>query len=293
MKTYKILSILVLLFLITASGCITQKEAPVETLAPVITAVPTTASPTTTPAPTTAPTTASPTTTPAPTTTSPTTTPAPMTTAPPTTTPAPTTAPPPTPTIDVLNQEETYGPGGELYVSGEVRNNWDKDIFDVQVSGTFYNQYGNVIVTLKSSPIDKMTPGATESFIIRTEYPKTTIDHYLLEAVSPTITTTTTPPPTTAAPPIGLEIVSETTEITTGGKLLIKGEIKNNGNEDLFTVQVYAKFYDTYGEKIDEKRSKPITKLSPGQTDSFSIESNVLNSNIVNYILEATDQLIS
>lgn len=262
MKKSRLLIIFTLLFLIITMGCISQKEAPIqkETLPPTTLPI------TTTPAPT----------------------------APPTTTPVPTTTvPPPTPTIDILNQEESYGPGGELYVSGEVRNNWDKDIFDVQVSGTFYNQYEEVIVTLKSSPIDKLTPGATVSFIIRTEYPKTTIDHYELVPLSPTITTTTTPPPTTAAPKTGLEVISQTKEVTSSGKVLIIGEIKNNGVNDMFDVQVYAKFYDTYGKKIDEKKSKPITKLSPGQTDSFSVESNVLNSNIVNYILEVTNQLIS
>lgn len=290
MRNGRIAIISVLLFLIISLGCIAQEEAPVqvETLAPTTTPAPTTTAPPTTMA---ALTTTPPTTTPAPTTTPPTTTPAPTTTAPPTTTPAPTTtAPPPKPTLEILNQQETYGPGGEVYVNGEVKNNWDKEVYEVQVSATFYDKYGNVLVILKSSPIGKLMPGASQSFIIRTEYPKETVDHYTLEASSPTITTATTPPPTTVAPKTELEIISQYEELTPGGKLIVKGVIKNIGDRDLFSVQVSAAFYDKYGEVLEEIKSLPITKLSPDETHSFSIESNYPKTNIASYKLEAMSQ---
>ncbi len=275
MKKSRILIVSTLLFLIITMGCITQKEAPAETLAPVITAAPTTAPPTTTSAPTTAP---------------PTTTPAPTTTAPPTTLPPTTTPPPPTPTLSILNQQETLDPNGNVEVSGEVRNNWDMDVYDVQVSATFYDKYETELITKKSSPIDKLAPGASKSFKISSGYPKTTVDHYTLEAASPTITTTTTPPPTTAAPTGGLEITTVTEGTTLNGKLSIEGEIKNIGDKDMFEVQVSATFYDKYGNVLEGKKSFPIPKLTPGEARSFHIESNILKANIATYNLEAISQ---
>ncbi len=281
MKKSRILIVSTLLFLIITMGCVTQKEASVqkETLPPTTLPI------TTTPAPTTAP----PTTTPAPTTAPPTTTAAP-TTAPPTTTPAPTTTPPPKPTLEILNQQETYGPSNEVYVSGEVKNNWDKEVFDVQVSATFYDKYGNILVTLKSSPIEKLMPGDSQSFEIRSDYPKTTVDRYTLDVASPTITTTTTPPPTTAAPTSGLEITTITAGTTLNGKLSIEGEIKNIGDKDLFEVQVSATFYDKFGAELEGTKSFPIPKLTPGEARSFHIESNILKANIATYNLETLSQ---
>ena len=179
-----------IILMIFSIGCISG-ETPVQTTSPPITTVAptTTVPPITTVAPTT---TTPPTTTPAPTTTTPpTTTPAPTTTTPPTTTPAPTTPPPPKPTLEILNQQETYGSGGQVYVGGEVKNNWDKEVFNVQISAILYDKNGKELANLKSSPIEKLTPGASKSFLIRSEILKTHVDHYTLEASSPSITTTT------------------------------------------------------------------------------------------------------
>ena len=177
-----------------------------------------------------------------------------------------------------------------MYVIGKVKNNWDKEVFNVQVSATFYDKYGNILVTLKSSPIEKLMPGNSQSFEIRSDYPKTTVDHYTLEVASPTITTTTTPPPTTAAPETRLEIINQYEELTPSGKLVIKGEIKNIGNVDLFSVQVSATFYDEYGKVLEGRKSLPIPKLSLGETRSFTIESDYPKTTIANYDLETLSQ---
>ncbi|MFQ5975712.1 MAG: FxLYD domain-containing protein [Candidatus Hydrothermarchaeales archaeon] len=176
-------------------------------------------------------------------------------------------------------------PNGNVEVSGEVRNNWDMDVYEVQVLAIFYDKYGEVKITKKSSPIDKLVPGESKAFKISSGYPKATIDSYNLEPSSPTIPSTT-PPPTTIAPKNDLEIISQSEETTLAQKLAIKGEIKNIGTKDLFNVQVSATFYDQYGKEIDWKKSKPITKLSPGETRSFTLESELLRTKIADYKLE-------
>ena len=123
--------------------------------------------------------------------------------------------------LEILNPriifEHIFGQNYQVYIIGDVRNNLDIEVSNVQVYGVTYDKWGNPGSDPRSPLILRLKPGASAifnlSYGLGTRDPEGHVDHYTLEARSPDITDTyppllitkppqTTPPPTTTTPTI-------------------------------------------------------------------------------------------
>jgi len=268
-KMILIFAILLLVF----SGC-TQEEKPKETLPattlPAVTLPPETAAPAATLPPATQP----------PVTTQPPTTAAPMT-APPST-----TAPPAKP-LEIYDVVATEDSNLNIYVTGKVKNNLNTYQFDVRVIETLYDEYGRVIKTEQSVPVEKLAPGESYDFKITSTIRKSNVKSYTLEAVSTSITPATTTPPPLAKELATADVIEG---INPNAQLTLRGKVKNTGTKTYFQVYVEVTLYDIYGNFLKTEKTAPFDKMSPGETKDFSFTSTILREKIGRYTYEAKSE---
>jgi hypothetical protein len=120
------------------------------------------------------------------------------------------------------------------------------------------------------------------------------------QTTAPTTTVTPTAPSTTSAPTTTAPLITEpsapkpTLEFVDvddslqgpSGEFYIAGKIRNNGDVEMFNVQVRLTLYDRYDKALQVLNSAPIEKIDPGATEEFNlIKARILKTNVATYNL--------
>jgi hypothetical protein len=193
--------------------------------------------------------------------------PAPPAAAAPTLTPPPQPTPgpvvPPAESFTVRKTSDYMGAStGTLHVVGEVVNNDSSDAEYVEITGTFFDQAGNVLASdFTYSCLDVIPAGGDSPF------------HMLVLDAPPGIVRYTLQVQGEAAgqpPPLGLDISGVTTDLTEWGTFHVLGLVTNNSQTTYQYVRICAALYDSAGNVIrSDSTYTQLDSLAPGQSSSF------------------------
>lgn len=86
----------------------------------------------------------------------------------------------PKPILEILERKELQGPSGEFWIEGKIKNNGGVEAVYVQASLVLIDMEENVIRSMNSAPIEKINPGATSNFRIRSDILKSNVLRYNL-----------------------------------------------------------------------------------------------------------------
>jgi hypothetical protein len=187
-----------------------------------------------------------------------------------------------------LNIKEVENPDGKLWVSGSLRNNGELEVFDVQVRLTLFDRFGNLIGDpLNSNPIDKINPGETKAFnTIKATILKSNVNSYNLSVLSSTKMSGTTTTLPSSELEENIEVIDVVLSEGPSGEFWIDGKLTNDGEMEVFNVQVRLTLHDRFGNVLDTLNSAPIAELNPGETIAFNkIKSSKLKIHVETYTL--------
>jgi len=166
----KSILLFLLLIIVAGSACVQEQVQPPTTTQPATTQPPPILPPVTTTQPSA--------------TAQPLVTAAPTTTAPPTTAPPITTQPPLAKTLETYDVAVAEDSNLRIVITGKVRNNGNEPQFNVKVAATLYDEFGQVMKTEKSVPIDMLASGQIADFKITSDILRSKVVKYTLEAES-------------------------------------------------------------------------------------------------------------
>lgn len=188
------------------------------------------------------------------------------------------------PALEIPNQF-SYISYDTFRVAAEVQNTGSKNVDDLRMLVTFYDEYGTVIGAdyTYSTNIDILIPGQKAPFNLN-NYGRTSITEQIQTYSICGEGTTTNKEPYRE-----FQISNITTEINVLGNYEIIGEIENIGEISATFVKVITTFYDSSDGLIGSaySYSDPID-LEPGQTGTFRVYlgNSELSPMVANYVLQ-------
>ena len=171
--------------------------------------------------------------------------------------------------VEVLSDTGYLDALGNYRVVGEVRNTGSQPVNFVQVTATYYDQYGYVIDSrFDLTMLYVILPGRKSPFELA-----------LLDVAQSSRVSTYTLTVSyleTAALPMKLEILWHSSITDPQGNIHITGALKNNGDEKLVNAKVAATYYDTYSHVVAAALigfdPDLVGDIDPNQTIYFQIE---------------------
>jgi hypothetical protein len=151
---------------------------------------------------------------------------------------------------------------GTLHVVGEVVNNNSFDAEYVEITGTFFDQAGNVLASdFTYSCLDTIPAGGDSPFHMLVLDSPPGIVRYTLQVQGE---------PAGEPPPLGLHISGVTTNVTSWGTFHVVGLVTNNSQETYQYVNICGALYDSAGSVIrSDSTYTELDSLAPAQSSSF------------------------
>ena len=182
--------------------------------------------------------------------------------------------------VAIQNDQQYIGDDGAFHVVGEIQNNLDSPLNQVNVFATLYDENNNVVVTKEtSSLVNTIMPEMKGPFdFIFTDINPEQIKSYSLDLDY------------SISEPKGQVIGITSSEITRDNhnNLIISGTVENNGEITANTLAVIATLYDRYGNVAAVSRIHPEPDYLGSNEDTFFVVS-VIDKN---QILEITDYTV-
>ena len=182
--------------------------------------------------------------------------------------------------VTIQNDQDYVGDDGAFHVVGEIQNNLDSPLNQVNVFVTLYDENNNVVVTKETrSLVNTIMPEMKGPFdFIFTGINPDQIKSYSLDLEY------------SISEPKSQVIAITSSELTRDNhnNLIISGTVENSGEITANTVAVIATLYDRNGNVAAVSRVHPEPDYLGSDEDTFFIVS-VLDKN---QILEVTDYTI-
>ena len=182
--------------------------------------------------------------------------------------------------VAIQNDQQYIGDDGAFHVVGEIQNNLDSPLNQVNVFATLYDENNNVVVTKETrSLVNTIMPEMKGPFdFIFTDINPEQIKSYSLDLDY------------SISVPKGQVIGITSSEITRDNhnNLIISGTVENNGEITANTIAVIATLYDRYGNVAAVSRIHPEPDYLGSNEDTFFVVS-VLDKN---QILEISDYTV-
>lgn len=170
--------------------------------------------------------------------------------------------------VRIVSHSSFYNIFNTLWVVGEVANEGeDMATTFTEITATFYNATGQIVaVEVGYADLDILLTGRKSPFeVLLTETEGSLQVHNYTLTVSWSNYA--------AGKPIGLEILSNSSNIDETGYMHVTGVIKNIGTMPATFTEVMATFYDESGTVVgaDSEYTEPL-HLTPNQTGIFDVE---------------------
>ena len=182
--------------------------------------------------------------------------------------------------VTIQNDQDYVGDDGAFHVVGEIQNNLDSPLNQVNVFVTLYDKNNNVVVTKETrSLVNTIMPEMKGPFdFIFTDINPDQVKSYLLDLEY------------SISEPKSQVIAITSSELTRDNhnNLIISGTVENSGEITANTVAVIATLYDRNGNVAAVSRVHPEPDYLGSDEDTFFVVS-VLDKN---QILEVTDYTI-
>jgi len=182
--------------------------------------------------------------------------------------------------VTIQNDQDYVGDDGAFHVVGEIQNNLDSPLNQVNVFVTLYDKNNNVVVTKETrSLVNTIMPEMKGPFdFIFTDINPDKIKSYSLDLEY------------SISEPKSQVIAITSSELTRDNhnNLIISGTVENNGEITANTVAVIATLYDRNGNVAAVSRVHPEPDYLGSDEDTFFVVS-MLDKN---QILEVTDYTI-
>jgi hypothetical protein len=139
--------------------------------------------------------------------------------------------------VSIVNHQGFLDNSGYYVVYGEVKNTGDVAATNVYVKIVFYDLSNAVLDDDETNiKLDVLLPGRKSPFGNVAGVDGTLVKSYTVELMDLT-------EPSDSLP-LGLEVISSTTEVNNVNTVKITGQVKNTGTETATYVKVYATVYD-------------------------------------------------
>ncbi len=179
--------------------------------------------------------------------------------------------------VTIQNDQQYIGDDGAFHVVGEIQNNLDSPLNQVNVFVTLYDENNNVVATKETrSLVNTIMPEMKGPFdFIFTDINQEQIKSYTLDLDY------------SISEPKSQVIGITSSELTRDNhnNLIISGTVENSGEITANTVAVIATLYDRYGNVAAVSRIHPEPDYLGSNEDTFFVVS-VLDKN---QIFEVTD----
>jgi hypothetical protein len=189
----------------------------------------------------------------------------------PTPTPTPTVTPTPTataipPGVHILDTHSSFTHSDQGYsVVGEIFNNTENHLWNIQVSARFYNSQGKRVNTI-SRPLDfvnRLKPGLKVCFALDEWVDDLDWEYYEFDPVS-YFADDIAPPEVSKHDLVGTELA---------GRYFLSGKVRNDHSADIDNTRVQGALYDENGVVLDCRWDYVINRhLAPGVMSPFEIE---------------------
>ncbi len=186
--------------------------------------------------------------------------------------------------ISVQNDQQFFGDDGALHIVGEIQNNFDAPVNQIEIFTTLYSN-GIVIDTVESSPmLNTMMPDTKNPFdIVVSKEISSIVDEYSIK-IKYEIT----------------EPKSQVIDITESDftrdnldNLMISGTVANKGEITANTIVVVATLYDKYGNVAAVSKSHVEPDYIRANDESFfvvPVPDKIDSNSIVDYSLAAESE---
>lgn len=170
--------------------------------------------------------------------------------------------------VTIVNHQGFLDYSGYYVVYGEVKNTGDTAATNVYVKITFYDASNAVLDEDETNiEVDVLMPGRKAPFGNVAGVEGTLVKSYTVELMDLTMSADNLP--------LGLEIVSSTSEVNIINNMMINGQVKNSATATATYVRVYATLYDGPSGTgnvvgVTSATAQP-SNLDPGQTGSFQM----------------------
>ena len=181
--------------------------------------------------------------------------------------------------VIIQNDQHYIGNDGTFHVVGEIQNNLEFPLNQVDVFVTLYDENNNVVVTKETrSLVNTIMQGMRGPFdFIFTDVNPEQIKSYSLDLDY------------SISEPKGqvIDITSSELSRDNHNNLIISGTVENNGEITANTVAVVATFYDRYGNVVAVSRIHPEPDYLSSEEDTFFVIS-VLDNNQIPEVVDYT-----
>ncbi len=187
--------------------------------------------------------------------------------------------------VNILNDQHYVGDDGAFHVVGEIQNNLESAINQVNVSVTLYDEAKNVVMTKETmSLVNTIMPEMKGPFdVIFLNIKPEQIKSYSLDMDF------------SISQPKGqvIEITSSELSRDNHNNLIISGNVENNGETTANTIAVIATLYDRDGNVAAVSRVHPEPDYLGSEDDTFfviTVLDKNRNSQVTNYSVVAESE---
>lgn len=181
--------------------------------------------------------------------------------------------------VSIQNDQHYIGDDGVFHVVGEIQNNLDSPLNQVNVFVTLYDENNNIVVTKETrSLVNIIMPEMRGPFdFIFADIKPEQIQSYSLDFDY------------SISEPKGqvISITSSKLSRDNYNNLIISGTVENNGETTANTIAVIATLYDKYGNVASVSRIHPEPDYLSSDEDTFFVIS-VLDKNQISEITDYT-----
>lgn len=181
--------------------------------------------------------------------------------------------------VTIQNDQHYIGDDGIFHVVGEIQNNLESPLNQVNIFVTLYDENKNIIITKETrSLVNTIMPDMRGPFdVIFTDINSEQIKSYSLDFDY------------SISEPKGqvIDITSSDISRDNHNNLIISGTVENNGEITANTVAVIATLYDRYGNVAAVSRIHPEPDYLSSEEDTFFVIS-VLDKNQISEVTDYT-----
>jgi len=181
--------------------------------------------------------------------------------------------------VTIKNDQKYIGDDGTLHVVGEIQNNLDLPLNQVNIFVTLYDQNNNVILTKDTrSLVNTIMPEMKGPFdFVFTDIKPEQVKSYSLDFEY------------SISEPKGqaIEVTSSKLSRDNFNNLIISGTVENNGEITANTIAVVATLYDKNGNVAAVSRIHPEPDYLGSDEDTFFVVS-ILDKNQISEVIDYT-----
>jgi hypothetical protein len=174
--------------------------------------------------------------------------------------------------VTIQNDQQYIGDDGSYHIVGEIQNNLEYPLNQINVFATLYDKNNNVVTTKEtSSLVNTIMPDMRGPFdFIFTDVNPDQIKSYSLDLDY------------SISEPKGqaIDITSSELSRDNHNNLIISGTVENNGEITANTIAVIATLYDKYGNVAAVSRIHPEPDYLSSEEDTFFVVSVLDKSQI-------------